>query len=213
MKKGLLAVALTMGLANVAQAGLTNLGFETGDLTGWTLTPENEAYQYASVESSWEVWDEALQDYKSYSDSQKTNFAVLTAGSQAAGKYTVLSKTFTVNAGETLTLTRKAAFIGYDELPHDDDAYVRLFNGTSTVDLWSSSIKVVGNNGMTDWQNWTTSLLTEGTYTLSFAVANQGDDQFGSDALFDVNPVPVPNAMLLLGSGLLGLAGIRRKLS
>lgn len=211
MKKGVCAVVLIMALANVAQAGLSNIGFEDGDLTGWTLSPANEASLYASVESSWEVWDATLQDYRSYSAPQGITFAVLTAGSQTAGKYTVLSKTFTVNAGETLALTGKAAFIGNDEQPNNDDAFVRLSNGSTSVDLWTSSIAVVDDYGVTDWQDWTTSLLSEGTYTLSFGVANQGDDQYGSDALFDVNPVPVPNAMLLMGSALVGLIGLRRK--
>lgn len=208
MKKGLLVVALTMGLANVAQAGLTNSGFEDGDLNGWALSPANEAGQYASVESSWN----SQWDTRTYSAPEGQNFVQLTAGA-GAGVYTVLSQTFTVKAGEQFTLSGKAAFDGNDEYSEEfnDDAYVKLSNGTTTVDLWNSNIETVGDYASTKWQDWTTSLLTEGTYTLSFAVANQGDNFNNSVALFDVNPVPVPNAMLLLGSGLLGLVGLRRK--
>ncbi len=209
MKKGLLVVALTMGLANVAQAGLTNSGFEDGDLNGWALSPANEAGLYASVESSWLAGDDIT-----YSAPEGQNFVQLTAGA-GESVYTVLLQTFTVKAGDQFILSGKAAFDGNDEYseeyPHNDDAYVKLSNGTTTVDLWTSNIVTVGDYVSTEWQGWTTSLLTEGTYTLSFGIANQGNNGYNSVALFDVNPVPVPNAMLLLGSGLLGLVGLRRK--
>jgi len=205
MKKGLLVVALTMGLANAAHAGLANTGFEAGDLTGWTLSPANEADLYASVETSWTAWDD-----RTYSAPEGQYFVQLTAGA-GTGVYTVLSQTFTVMAGEQFTLSGKAAFNGNDEYPNNDDAYVKLSYGTTTDFLWTSNIQSVGDYTSTDWQDWTTTLLAEGTYTLSFGVANQGDNYFNSVALFDVNPVPVPSAVLLLGSGLLGLAGLRRK--
>lgn len=206
MKKGLLAVALIMGLANIAQAGLTNIGFEDGDLNGWTLSPANEAGLYASVETSvTTTWDG-----KEYLAPQGQFFTQLSAGA-GEGVYTVLSQSFTIKAGDQLRLSGLAAFIGEDESDHNDNAYVKLSNGTTTVDLWTSSIQAVGDYGSTDWQTWTTNLLTEGEYTLSFGVANQGDNEYNSLALFDVNPVPVPNAMLLLGSGLLGLLGLRRQ--
>jgi hypothetical protein len=198
-----------MGLVNAAHAGLANSGFETGDLTGWTLSPANEAGLYASVETSWTAWDD-----RTYSAPEGQYFVQLTAG-VGEGVYTELSQTFTVMAGEQFILGGKAAFDGNDEYsddyPNNDDAYVKLSNGTTTNFLWTSNIQSVGDYTSTDWQDWTTNLLAEGTYTLSFGVANQGDNTYNSVALFDVNPVPVPSAVLLLGSGLLGLAGLRRK--
>lgn len=199
-----------MGLVNAAHAGLANSGFETGDLTGWTLSPANEAALYASVETSWNSqWDS-----RTYSAPEGQYFVQLTAG-LGEGVYTELSQTFTVMAGEQFILSGKAAFDGNDEYsddyPNNDDAYVKLSNGTTTNFLWTSNIQSVGDYTSTDWQDWTTNLLAEGTYTLSFGVANQGDNDYNSVALFDANPVPVPSAVLLLGSGLLGLAGLRRK--
>jgi hypothetical protein len=199
-----------MGLVNAAHAGLANTGFENGDLTGWTLSSANEAALYASVETSWTAWDD-----RTYSAPEGQYFVQLTAGA-GTGVYTELSQTFTVMAGEQFTLGGKAAFDGNDEYsddyPNNDDAYVKLSNGTTTNFLWTSNIQSVGDYTSTDWQDWTTNnLLAEGTYTLSFGVANQGDNTYNSVALFDVNPVPVPSAVLLLGSGLLGLAGLRRK--
>ena len=104
MKKGLLVVALTMGLANVAQAGPTNSGFEDGGLNGWTLSPANEAGQYASVETSWTAWDN--RTYTVAPEAQ--NFVELTPG-VGVGVYTVLSQTFTVRAGEQVTISGSLA--------------------------------------------------------------------------------------------------------
>jgi len=65
-----------MGLVNAAHAGLANTGFETGDLTGWTLSPANEAALYASVETSWNSqWDS-----RTYSAPEGQYFVQLTAG-------------------------------------------------------------------------------------------------------------------------------------
>ena len=48
--------------------------------------------------------------------------------------------------------------------------------------------------------------------TVDFVVGPNGYDDYDSTALkATINPVPVPTTMLLLGSGLIGLAGFRRK--
>ena len=51
-----------------------------------------------------------------------------------------------------------------------------------------------------------------GTYTLGFGVVHVGDEAVNSGLLVDnVSAVPVPPALLLLGSGLAGLAVLKRR--
>lgn len=199
MKKFIIAAGLTVGLVNIAQAGLTNPGFETGDFTGWTLS-----FQGYGDEIS-----QAVSDMYSYPVPVGNYLASLWAGADK-GVYTVLSQTFSANAGEKLSIS--AAFIAHDESPYADDAYVRIWDGSTTTTLWRSDVIEVGDYGATMWESVIWEAPITGTYTLSFGVANERDNAFSSQALFDVNPVPVPNALLLLGSGLLGLIGIRRRL-
>lgn len=83
-------------------------------------------------------------------------------------------------------------------------------NNTPTV-LWNSSLG--GAIGPTAGSSLSNLYLTP-DISLFFAVEAQGDP--GASATFlggtiTSNPVPIPGALLLLGSGLLGLAGWRRK--
>lgn len=80
--------------------------------------------------------------------------------------------------------------------------------------------------GYTDWVQSTYTIAGTGNYILEFGVANWSDEIYDSGLAFsgimiggvpieDQNgngtPVPEPATMLLLGSSLIGLAGLRRK--
>lgn len=197
------AVATLMA-ASAAHAGvLTNAGFETGDLTGWT-TSTNSTGSVSVVTSTNDF------NFNPYLPTQGNFFAVVTAGDQSV--YTTLSQTFTITTRSSIT--GNTAFLGFDVLPNNDDGFVKLIGAGGTQTLYAASIASVGAFQSTGWQTFGT-ILDAGTYTLQFGVENIGDNTLSSQILADnvaVSAVPEAStwAMLLVGFAGLGVVATRR---
>ena len=100
------------------------------------------------------------------------------------------------------------------------DTFTQLFDGTSIINgtgsLWDdgtlSSFLYRWNFG--DGSDFSSEVAPShtyaapGTYTVTFAVLQLGK---GDELFFDVTVVPIPAAVWLFGSGLLGLIGIARR--
>jgi PEP-CTERM motif-containing protein len=188
---GVAAFAMAAMLA-AAHAGPVNLGFETGNLSGWTLNGTGAAA--TSYTGDGPTWTPAFGNYLGY----------VTAGC-GAYVYCSLSQTFTLAAGQTISGV--AGFQANDYLPYNDYADLNI-NG---VTLFSSDVAAVGNFGNTGWVPWSYTASNSGTYTLTLEVANAIDNELPSTALLD-SAVPEAStwAMLVLGFAALGYAATRR---
>ncbi|MCW3014146.1 MAG: hypothetical protein JWO02_1238 [Solirubrobacterales bacterium] len=132
---------------------LTNPGFETSDLTGWSGT--------GSV----------VQDFSGYLPQDGAHFAVVPGGCAT----NMLSQSFTVQAGQTIS--GWSFFKAGDYLPYNDSGSVQLVlasNNSSTV-LFSASVSQVGNYGGTPWRAWAYTFPSAGTYTLEVRSSNDRD--------------------------------------
>jgi hypothetical protein len=197
-------VALNLALGNVSGASLMNPGFETGDFTGWTVNSTD--LTYVTTEAS-------TFDNTSFTAREGQYFAVATAG-LGADTPTVISQTVYLNAGEKVV--GSALFDCRDYLRTEGDP-VWMYNDYAFVavngdhnSVWDVYRGNVGNYGHTNWETWYFTAPSNGDYLFQYGVVNVGDNSNSSRAFFDAQVVPIPGAVWLLGSGLLGLAGWRR---
>src|SRR5687767_15090232 len=181
-----LGSALAVALALPAGAAtLVNAGFEAGDLTGWTYT---DGYVDVVTEADDAVGVPPFGEH--YTATEGDYFAKLTAGADA-GVYAVLSQAFTLSSARRVAFD--AAFLAFDSLPYDDDAYVRIFSASTNQVVFASSVAAVGDLGHTSWDRFTSELLTAGDYVLEAGVRNveDADPDYSSQLLLD-NVAAVP---------------------
>ena len=203
---------LLLGLGVPGLAGaytLENSGFEEGDFTGWTTN---------SLVFTGVVTGSTTHDGQIYLPVWGDYFAVATAGLGAYVR-TQISQTLWLNAGEILTgwaLFDCQESRLYGDTTYNDTAAVIVNIGASYHYRWGSTRAAVGPYGHTAWESWFFTADESGYHTIIYEVYNGGDNLQSSRAYFDAyqisDPVPLPGAVWLLGSGLPGLIGIGRKL-
>jgi hypothetical protein len=221
MKKTLLIMVTTMVLVtcSTAWAGLSNGGFETGDLTGWsTATPNGGTAAAVTYHEDSDEYDV----YASWTSTEGNYFALLKTP-DSGDEDTTISKDFVMAESGSLHFDY---FYDAQGLP-DEWAKGEIYNGIDWIQLFYENSSNLGGYdggiyyppgeypyepwwGETPWTH-VSYALSPGTYTLKFSIGLPGSTAGTSYLGIDEVKIPAPGAFLLGGIGL-GIVGwVRRR--
>jgi len=197
-----LGTAIALYLCPVAAADLTNGGFETGDLTGWTATGPVQAV-------NWEF----SRDFLGLPQAPASGFWDPTEGSWFASLWSTDYVTDTASLTQTFTTPADGWRLEFDYFfdfgdyaLYPDTAMATLTGPSGPVTLFEHNTPgyELGDDENIDWTHIVAPLPTVGSYTLEFTTAETilpgaFESILGVDT---VEVVPVPGAMLLGSIGL-----------
>lgn len=199
--RSLIAGLAFAGWMTTAQATPLNAGFE-GGLTGWSSTGEATA---ATGFGATSPFDGAYMGL------------ISTGGDAVGGTTSSLSQTFTAL---TIPFTFYVNFLTDESTPssfYNDTFEVTAVVGGEAVTLLRLDTASVftGFEGAFEFTGFLTVVLPVATTMVTFTVFDVGDSIINSLALIDaaspVAQVSEPGNFLLIGLGLIGLAGNRRR--
>lgn len=228
---GLLAASCSLLLASVV-----NGGFETGDLTSWsvqgsaevstgvdyppTVNPDAGSFAARIISGSIPAGD--LETFLGLGAGALTSIA---GGGQPTVGSAILQEGVEVLAGEQLTFRWNFATPEGEETTYNDFSFFgfSLLGQPAQVFLLSNanSLPPLGPDDslrISGWQSGSYSFTQSGTYTIFFGSFDLEDGALQSElwvdnvGLSDGSPIPEPSALLLTGLGLVGLLAARKRL-
>jgi hypothetical protein len=197
MRKMIVVIAMAM-LAISAQAGtasanlVQNGGFETGNFNNWTLTNgANDGYTFVVSNAG--------------NPSMPTNAGNYEAMLSTNGNAGTISQAFATTAGQSFTVS---FWLASDDINGSNtNVFQAVWNGQ--VENLNPILNPNLASPYTQYQFTTTA--TGANTTLGFNFMNDPSYFHLDNVDVEATPTPIPAAFWLLGSGLMGLAGMRRK--